>query len=348
MKLNHQALMTLGAISLCVGCSGGSSSDDDQNIPPVGSLPITEANAAGTAGIVLDGFDIVSDSGDGAFDFSNGAFGAQIEADVRESVSTRAFNLAFKARDHFEAATLNGAATGVVITETQDCSVSGSKTFQIDTGSQSQEEYDAAVEAGSVPPQTSILMSFDNCVEEEEDLVNGSIEVTFVRFPLQTQAGEGDFILEIRADFDNLESDGERVNGDITALLTSTSTGESTVQVSGDRLEVVEEGELTALVAFSISIMDDGMETYEGSYDFTIEDDSLLGSVVVETLEAVLQNRFEEYPFDGIVKITGADNTSVTVTALDSVNAQLDIDVDGDGTIDVTLFPTWEELDEDD
>ncbi len=49
----------------------------------------------------------------------------------------------------------------------------------------------------------------------------------------------------------------------------------------------------------------------------------------------------------GSIKITGAGNSSVTVTALDSVNVQLEVDTDGDNVIDVTIVTTWEANDDD-
>lgn len=51
-----------------------------------------------------------------------------------------------------------------------------------------------------------------------------------------------------------------------------------------------------------------------------------------------------DYPMSGSIKITAADNSSVVVTALSGGLARLDIDTDGNNTIDRTITDSWENL----
>jgi hypothetical protein len=46
-----------------------------------------------------------------------------------------------------------------------------------------------------------------------------------------------------------------------------------------------------------------------------------------------------------VLRIRGADNASITITALDEVTVQLEVDSDGDGSVDATIVTTWAELD---
>ena len=46
----------------------------------------------------------------------------------------------------------------------------------------------------------------------------------------------------------------------------------------------------------------------------------------------------------GQIRITGADNATISITILGEQNAQLDIDTDGDGVVDEVVMVSWTEL----
>jgi len=46
-------------------------------------------------------------------------------------------------------------------------------------------------------------------------------------------------------------------------------------------------------------------------------------------------------PVRGVRVVTGAANSSETITAVDSINITIDIDADGNGTVDQTINTTW-------
>ena len=46
----------------------------------------------------------------------------------------------------------------------------------------------------------------------------------------------------------------------------------------------------------------------------------------------------------GIMEITGADSSKETLTVLNSVDVQLEIDENGDDIVDETILTTWDEL----
>lgn len=51
-----------------------------------------------------------------------------------------------------------------------------------------------------------------------------------------------------------------------------------------------------------------------------------------------------ENPSSGSAKISGANNSSVTLTAIDSTTVQLEVDANGDGVVDATTTNTWDSL----
>ena len=74
----------------------------------------------------------------------------------------------------------------------------------------------------------------------------------------------------------------------------------------------------------------------------TLESSQLPGDVVYST-ETTFQGNEGEYPSTGVLLITG-DNSSARLVAVDATNVRIDIDNDGDGTLDETIDLTWAEL----
>ncbi len=73
------------------------------------------------------------------------------------------------------------------------------------------------------------------------------------------------------------------------------------------------------------------------SINATVSSSSLGGSVTVTTEVAL--TGVEAFDADyGRITCVGAGNTSVTVIVVDSVNVQLEVDLNGDGITDETAF----------
>ena len=60
--------------------------------------------------------------------------------------------------------------------------------------------------------------------------------------------------------------------------------------------------------------------------------------------DATFQGVEPNDPFTGQATITGANNSSVTLIAVDSVNVTLEVDADGDGIPEETIPTTWDAL----
>ena len=340
----HNLFAVCGLSVLLTACGGGSSSGSSVSAAFVQAPPlaITSNNAATATAAVLNGITVADDAGQGSLDFSGGAVGARVEADGQAPLSDTAIELATNASAYITS-DLAGAV-GVITEQTDQCAVSGSVAVRIDTGSVSLQDFEAALQAGAVPSGVSVRLRFNDCVETVGDSVSGTFEVTFIQFPLQAgPIGSSDFVIEIETVFDDLQADGGRIHGDLALTLTSTSTAGVTVTTSGDVIEVTAAGRTVALIDYTISVTDDGTDLIQTTLDFTINDTQLNGGLTVTTLAPLVVSNLNGY-LSGSLSISGADNTSITMTVLDSVFVQLEVDTDGDGMANETIVLTWVEL----
>ena len=74
----------------------------------------------------------------------------------------------------------------------------------------------------------------------------------------------------------------------------------------------------------------------------TLDTTALSGSIDYDTPVTFEGDNFGN-PHTGELLVTG-DNSSARLIAIDSTDVRIEIDSDGDGDIDETLFLTWEEL----
>lgn len=332
------------ACGVCVlaGCSGGGG--DGFNFTRAPAMVLTSDDANLATAVVLDGIDVATDAGGGALDLSGGAVGVKIETDSRSDPAETAVELAVMASGYVTSI-FDGGPIAAVIEQTEPCEVSGSVTVSINTGSLSQEEFTLALQQGAIPAGTSVSMTFDQCVNTGGEQLNGGFTVTFEAFPLDGIVGVDDLFIQIRAEFDHLKADAQEIFGDLTVALTSHMTGAMEIDSSGDLLQLIANGDTTTLIDYLVSLGDDGVQFVETSFGFIINDTRLPGELTITTLAPFVVDQLDTWPMSGSLKIAGAGNSSLTVVALDSINVQIDLDVDGDGMADATFFTTWAELD---
>ena len=59
---------------------------------------------------------------------------------------------------------------------------------------------------------------------------------------------------------------------------------------------------------------------------------------------STLQSFGDDYPYDGEIEIVGANNASIRIIALDATTVRLEVDSNGDGTVDDVIDTTWDAL----
>jgi hypothetical protein len=302
--------------------------------------PITADTAEQTTVVVLKSIDSAFGAGESALNLG-AAVGAVVEGDA-EAAASLALDLALTTREQVSSVATLATGTGAVISETQDCEGGGSATVSIDTGSLSEVEFTNALQEGSIPAGTQITTQFVNCAQSGEAAINGSVTVTIQQLALEGEPGVDPLTMEFSAAFDGLTVGANRIDGDISVLLVS-NAGTTDAVISGDRLEVTAGGETVTLLDYRVTAVEDTAAVQETFYFLLALSD--LAQLRVETLEALRTNAFAENPISGVLRIRGADNASITITALDEVTVQLEVDSDGDGSVDATIVTTWAELD---
>ena len=75
----------------------------------------------------------------------------------------------------------------------------------------------------------------------------------------------------------------------------------------------------------------------------TITSTQFDGEVTYETPVAFVALG-DAYPHVGELLVTGANNATVRLIAVDEVNVRIEADYDGNGTIDETIDTTWDAL----
>jgi len=103
-----------------------------------------------------------------------------------------------------------------------------------------------------------------------------------------------------------------------------------------------ETGGSATLSAFQLSSTENGA-AYTHDMNATVSSSEIGGSVTIVT-DATFQGVDPNDPFTGQATITGANNSSVTLIAMDEVNVTLEVDADGDAIPEDIIPTTWDAL----
>ncbi len=370
---------------LLVACNGGDgdsttftnlipTTDNTQNTG--NQVTITSQNSTKVSGTILKRIFDTSDSSSMLFDISTGMgtnFVSGVDIDD-------GFNLVNYAKRQMERVKYSGISatssfvTGAVLTENNlPCDEGGTQDV---TWADNDDNEDVSV-------NDTFTVTSHNCVEDGET-TNGKMSFTlleeepnlsmdFVFADLTTTDLKGTLTLD--GDM-SISIKGSELDESIESFSVTSNTFKFSIKESGavsndliysnysvnatmigtlnsivmtaDILTFTDgEAKVTRTVNdFSLTTTEDS-NTLHSTLDFkgTFNDPELGGTFSVKTLQPFEKPATDDFPYAGIMKITASNNSSVTVTALDSVNVRLDVDEDGDGAIDRTSDTTWTSLD---
>lgn len=234
--------------------------------------------------------------------------------------------------------TLTAEGTG-----TFDCPDGGSITasFQVD-----------AAPVGEVSTGDRFAVSFNDCMLDPASTMNGGIVIDF-----ETITGDWtvDDVWEVDIGFEinNLTFSSGPATGYFDGSWSQNATfdtGDKTFALAGDFATTLNDGtgyQSAVLDGLDLSWSYDATaaeSTY--SVDGTFASTALGGSVTVTTLSPFVLRDVDLYPYTGSIQCTGAAGSALTMTAVDETFVQLAVDVDGDGTPEVTVNTTWDALEE--
>jgi len=190
----------------------------------------------------------------------------------------------------------------------------------------------------------SVSMSANNCTFSGVTM-NGSISVSNIVVTGDQVTPPYSLQLSLTTSGFSVSSGGEvaAINGDGT-ISESTSDGVTfTSSFSGAGIQLTAGGETLTLTNYQITNIENGAnDAYSVDISATISISSLGGSVIVTT-DVPLSGVFPFEADAGHITCAG-DNSSVTITVIDSTSVQLEVDSDGDGIMDDTFTETWANL----
>jgi hypothetical protein len=182
-------------------------------------------------------------------------------------------------------------------------------------------------EPNSITAGDSVSVSFNNCDYGDGAVQNGSMSITFNTNISLAALNSDNYDIDISFSFNNLSTNytdvdppyTETLHGTISIGLTVIGSS-TTFDMSGDSFYAVLPNESIHLTNFSFKATTDGVNnTVEAK--FTIASTSIDGQI---TVASYFEASGSGYPTSGYMNITGD-------------NSQLNVEVNGDGTVNVTL-----------
>jgi hypothetical protein len=331
-KYSISALMI--SATFLAGCGGGGGGDSAT--PAAAPIAITSSNAPDVAANAVSASNGINQSGDVSSLITSGVTVNSSTA-ASPSLVNASLQQIYKVLENQPAPNL---VAGVTATQTFACT-SGTITGTATVTNQS------VISNGD-----SVALTANNCFDGTSTM-NGSFSVTFSNLsgtPGTNNAWSGTLAMI----FKNLKittgSEAEQVNGDMKVGITQRAHLDADASITGNSLQLILSRNGATVVDRTLSAyayngtVKANLETYTDN--FTVSGNlknAGTGSLTVTTT-TMFQQLSGAYPHLGVLKVVGAGNTSLILTALDNTNVRIDIDKTGDGVTDETVNTTWAAL----
>ncbi len=221
---------------------------------------------------------------------------------------------------------------------TLPCQVSGSITVSGDLA----DPLTLALAAGDV-----INVDADNCDDGLGEVVDGLLAFTVGAFEGDLLSGLYDLTMSMTMTGFSVQTASDLLtsSGDATVTLNTLSAPSVSAQVSGMSLSTQSNTTSETLSNFSSAqTVDAGLTPAPYSLNSSGSLDSpQLSGVVNYSTPVTFQGFDNGYPQAGELLVTGEDS-SARLIALDAINVRVEIDSNGDGTVDTVIDTTWAEL----
>jgi hypothetical protein len=301
-------------------CGGGGGGSDDGPAQRAASATITSDNAQTIAGAVVQ-----ASSQSELFSSLGG---------LATPVFTSGGQMTVSAIRSFQAKSLT-VGTAAASSETISCAVSGTVTYSADVAT-----------SDTLTAGDRISFTYANCDQGEGAVLDGGFELTVRTF--QGDAASGSFLMTVDlvvSDFGVLENgESATMDGDLTMTLDTRDASAFRIEVSGDTLDLAANGEFASLADFSIAVTTNTtLETSTLELDGYLMSSAFSGEVRYETTQ-LLEVDDSGIATAGQIRITGAEDATVTISVLGENSVQLDVDLDGDSVIDRVVMVSWTEL----
>ena len=193
----------------------------------------------------------------------------------------------------------------------------------------------------------TIVADYDNCDDGFGEVIDGALD--FIVDAFNGDIFTGVYDMTMTMDLINFQAsnavDTLLANGDGTATLNTLLAPYVEASVTGNSMTTDFNGSSETLTNYSSAQTFDGNLSpapYTMSASGTLASSQLGGAVSYSTPVTFLG--FDaEYPHTGELLVTGP-GSSARLIAVDNVSVRIEIDSNGDGTVDDTINTTWAEL----
>ena len=195
-----------------------------------------------------------------------------------------------------------------------------------------------------------INATFTDCDDGFGEVLNGALRLDVVVGANPTDDFEnGLFAAAFNATFTafRIDADDGSFTTDGTARidLDTTQSPEEAI-LSGTSLRFTQGSDRYTLTDFAVALLVNALgnpATTQVAGTGTLASNDFTGTVDFVT-EVDLVAAGDDDPDEGVVEVFGAAGSQIRITVQDSVNLQLQVDVDGNDQTDVTIATTWEVL----
>lgn len=187
----------------------------------------------------------------------------------------------------------------------------------------------------------------DSCDDGLGETTDGLLEISIDSFSGDLLSGAYEIAMTLEFTSFQVTTADEVLasNGDISVSLNALSAPMITAGVSGNSLVMDSNTESSSLVGFShVRTLDAGLQPapYTLAVSGTLDNTNLPGSVAYST-PVTFEGSGAAYPGSGELLLRGEDS-SARLVAIDEVSVRIDIDSDGDGTVDESIQTTWQAI----
>jgi hypothetical protein len=325
---------SISAIFLVTACGGGGGDKSEETVSevlrPIETSPITisanniEQTSSDAVSTVFDNLALTT---------ADGLTGVVID---KNSQKVRVSDIEWALKWLNRASLPADIVTGVITTQTDNCAISGSTTTTFDLQNNL-----------GISVNDSITIQSNDCKEGQETL-NGKFTFTFTQL-VNFLSLESYSTLGIRIDLEDLSVTlaGETVNmvGSYTLVHIKDAYGEQQ-NITADEISISSskyQQSIKKLISQQVFTDNTNIETLNVSNQLI--DEFLNGSVQIRTVDDFqFSGKYASAPYAGSMKITGAKNSSILLTILNTSEVQLESDFDGNNTVDDTRIVAWNSL----
>lgn len=342
MRTDRKRFVIATLLALVVGlsgCGGGGGDGDEAVVVPTDPISITSANAVEVASTTLSatgflaGFEAEPIFGP-ASSSARGASATNAGFSLTDFVSSQLRRL-----PTLVSQTASGVTIAVAIPpETVACLVSGTMTVSGNI---------ADPTLNTLTPGDFITATFSNCDDGDGVVISGT-------FTFTVQAFTGNLVtppysVTALISFTNLSGTeaGETLtlNGNMTYVEATPDGVVFTDTLSGESLSFSDStGDAGKWTSFIVtSTVDFNTLAYAVDSSGALATVQLGGSVQYE-ITTTFQGVGADNPSTGVMVVTGAANSSETITVVNSIDVTIEVDADGNGVTDETINTTWDAL----